>query len=140
MEFLPFSGRESPGNFRLGLKVELYCHPIGAGGDDLLRKTVGAAGYGHCFVRVKCDCPSYDLRLEAVGRGGGGKAEIPANPPNFTGTHHASAVPFSPTDWDSKDCRVEECVRRKYRELQRTGYRYPVTGYKFGPNSNTFAK
>jgi RHS repeat-associated protein len=122
----------------LGLKVELYCHPIGAGGTSLLRRAIGAAGFGHCFLRVKCDCPTYDLRLEVAGRGSGGKAEIDP-PSSFTPNHSASIVPISPGDWDSRDCRAENCILNRFDDLRKAGYAYPVSGYILGPNSNVFA-
>jgi hypothetical protein len=127
----------------LGLKVELYCHPVGAGGGDGLRRAAGRAGFGHCFVRVVCDCPDYDLRLEVTGRDEEtGLGVIPANPPNFATGHNASIVPFSPSDWTSDDCSTENCIRQKYQELRDTGFRYgtPPLGWLTGPNSNTFSQ
>lgn len=37
------------------------------------------------------------------------------------------------------DCKVENCIRDRFEQLRKAGYRYPVSGYVLGPNSNTFA-
>jgi hypothetical protein len=125
-----------------GLKVELYCHRVGGGGEDLVHRAVGAAGFSHCFVRIRCNCEAedgpYDLRLELDGREGFDKGTI-SGEKGFQFGHHASIVPISPADWDSQDCQRENCIRKRFNELKETGYRYPPTGYIFGPNSNTFA-
>lgn len=125
-----------------GLKVELYCHPVGAGGDSWIRRAVGGAGFSHCFVRIRCDCEGeggpYDLRLELDGREGGDKGTI-SGEKDFAFGHNASIVPISPADWDSSDCETENCIRQRFNDLKESGYRYPRTGYLFGPNSNTFA-
>jgi RHS repeat-associated protein len=124
----------------LGLRVQLYCHPIGEGGNSWLRRQIGNAGFGHCFVRIKCNgCPSYDLRLELTGREGVDTGVIPANPPSFAQGHNSSIVPIYPSDRDDNDCGTEECIKKRYDELRQQGYSYPPTGYMFGPNSNTFA-
>ncbi|MEO8276994.1 MAG: RHS repeat-associated core domain-containing protein [Thermoanaerobaculia bacterium] len=127
----------------LGLKVELYCETIGRdAAANVGHRIVGAAGFQHCFVRIKCNsCPKYDLRLEVNGRDNeAGMSEIP-DPPRFGMGHGASIVPFDSPDWDSNDCTMEECILKRYRELQSRGYDYgfPPKGWLFGPNSNTFA-
>jgi len=78
------------------------------------------------------------LRLELDGREGLARGTISGEKP-FSLGHYASIVPISPADWDSKDCEKENCIRRRFNELKSTGYPYPVSGYLFGPNSNTFA-
>jgi hypothetical protein len=126
----------------LGLKVELWCHPIGAGGGDSLRQATGSSGFGHCFVRVKCDnCEQggdpYDLRLEVTGRDGN-LAVVPPTPPSYSGGHNASIVPISPGNWDSNNCDLENCIKERY-EFWAERKDYPYGSYYFGPNSNTFA-
>ncbi|MCP5111271.1 MAG: RHS repeat-associated core domain-containing protein, partial [bacterium] len=105
----------------LGLKVELWCARVGAGGNSKIRRSVGKSGASHCFVRVRCDCPQeggpYDLRLEITGRTGfvNSRGEFPATPPTFhVGNAFASIVPFEPSDWNSNDCTMEQCVLDAY--------------------------
>lgn len=78
------------------------------------------------------------MRLELDGREGLSKGTI-SGEKKFGFGHHASIVPISPSDWDSEDCTAENCIRRRFNELKETGYYYPLSGYLFGPNSNTFA-
>lgn len=118
----------------------LYCAPTGAGGENPIRHAIGAAGFGHCFVRVKCECQKYDKRLEVTGSQEG-RAVIPRVPPSFAEGHYAQRVAILPADNNSRECSTEECVLKRYEELRARGYRYPAPGaYITGPNSNTFAK
>jgi RHS repeat-associated protein len=122
-----------------GLLVQLYCAPTGAGGENRVRKAIGALGFGHCFVRAKCDCPTYDKRLEVTGSSHG-MAVIPKDPPDFNMANHAQRAAILPPDNSTQDCTKADCVRKKYDELRQRGYKYPApSGYISGPNSNTFA-
>ena len=132
----------------LGLKVELWCARVGAGGNSGIRRSVGKSGASHCFVRVQCDCPQqgepYDRRLEITGRTGfvNSRGEFPETPPTFhVGNAFAGIVPFEPSDWNSNDCTMEQCVLDAYNSFKSEGFRYgrPPKGYVLGPNSNTFA-
>jgi hypothetical protein len=50
-------------------------------------------------------------------------------------------VAILPSDSNSSDCTMEECVRQKYLALKQRGYLYPAPGaYVTGPNSNSFAQ
>ncbi len=123
-----------------GLRVELYCQPVGAGGDNAVRNFAGNR-YQHCYVRVTCDkCPAYDLRLEVTGDDNGdGLADIPAVPRTFNRHEPKVVVPISPPDYDDAECEAEECILRAYEFMRQRTYPYPSTGFIFGPNSNTFA-
>ncbi len=124
----------------LGLAVELYCHEVGAGGGSA-HQVAGALGYKHCFVRVTCDCVEeggpFDLRLEVRGRDNG-LGEIPSAPPQFAEGHNAERVPISPADSDGSDCATERCILQLYYDIREEGFEYPITGFRYGPNSNTF--
>ncbi|NJL27102.1 MAG: RHS repeat-associated core domain-containing protein [Thermoanaerobaculia bacterium] len=124
----------------LGLLVQLYCHLVGQGGGISPHDAAGAAGFKHCFVRVRCECSPepYDLRLEVTGRNWGtGMADIPPVPPTYGDNHGADRVAFRPGDNDSRDCAKEECIRQEYFRRREAGQ--PYGGYLSGPNSNTFA-
>jgi RHS repeat-associated protein len=130
----------------LGLKVELWCAAIGAGQGSGTHAGVGAAGFQHCYLRVKCDrctedADPYDLRLEVTGRANG-QAEIPEVPPRFyVGNSFGSIVPTEPADWNSQECGTEDCAIRSYHHRREQGqpYGWPPKGWFAGPNSNTFA-
>jgi len=103
-----------------------------------VRKALGKF-FGKCDG---CDSgsPPYDWTLEVLGTDGS-KAEFPAELQDFGHSPGASIVPFSPADWDSSDCTLENCLFGRYIELSNRGYDYPRwKGYVAGPNSNTFAQ
>jgi hypothetical protein len=124
--------------------VQLYCVPVGYGGDVGLTDLAGLRGYKHCFVRVKCECQnqSYDLLLEVTEQDDKtGLAVIPQNPPTFSTSHGGSRVALLPADNDSRNCQMEDCILSEYHRRRKAGQPYGpgFSGYLYGPNSNTFA-
>jgi hypothetical protein len=133
-----------------GLRVELYCHFVGAGGGLGPFDVAGILGAKHCFVRAKCSCSegkSYDRRLELTGHVGskGEFRDEDHEGNNFnTKGHLSSLVPFMPPDSSDDDCTTEDCLVAKYKDFKANGYIYGreptgYSGFLAGPNSNTFA-
>lgn len=122
-----------------GLRVQLWCHPVGAGGPLFsLHRYIGAQTKAqHCFLRITCEgCPKYDLKIELTG-GNRGQGSFHVVPPTFLYQGNpASIVTIIPSDNDDKDCKNEECIRRHYENYKKIGY--PYGGYVSGPNSSTF--